>query len=95
MRGLFAFYWGVEMDYMTITEASKKWKISNRRIQTLCAQGRIPGAERLGYCWLLPKEAVKPTDGRIKSGKYIKNDKTTKPTIGVTGDNRNDKTSKV
>lgn len=70
-QDLFAFSWGVEMDYMTITEASKKWEISNRRIQTLCAQGRIPGAERLGYCWLLPKEAVKPADARIKSGKYI------------------------
>jgi hypothetical protein len=34
MRGLFVLYWGVEMDYMTITEASKKWNISNRRIQT-------------------------------------------------------------
>ncbi|MDU1323671.1 MAG: helix-turn-helix domain-containing protein [Clostridiales bacterium] len=59
------------MDYMTITEASTKWNISTRRIQTLCSQGRIPGAERLGYCWVLPKDAVKPADARIKSGKYI------------------------
>lgn len=63
--------WGVEMDYMTISEAAEKWSLSNRRIQTLCAQGRIPGAERLGYCWLLPKDAEKPADARIKSGKYI------------------------
>lgn len=60
------------MDYMTITEAAEKWKISNRRIQTLCSQGRVPGAERLGYIWLLPKDAEKPADGRIKSGRYIK-----------------------
>ena len=60
------------MDYMTISEASIKWKISNRRIQTLCTQGRIAGAERLGYCWLLPKDAEKPLDARIRSGKYIK-----------------------
>ena len=70
-QDLFAFSWGVEMDYMTITEASTKWNISTRRIQTLCSQGRIPGAERLGYCWVLPKDAVKPADARIKSGKYI------------------------
>ena len=60
------------MDYMTISEAATKWNISNRRIQTLCSQGRIPGAERAGYCWLLPKDAEKPADARIKSGKYIK-----------------------
>ena len=94
-QGLFAVSWGVEMDYMTITEASKKWEITNRRIQTLCAQGRIPGAERLGYCWLLPKEAVKPADARIKSGKYIKTGKATDQHFGVTGDNHNDKTSEV
>jgi hypothetical protein len=45
------------MDYMTISEAATKWNLSNRRIQTLCSQGRIPGAERAGYCWLLPKDA--------------------------------------
>ena len=70
-QDLFIVSWGVEMDYMTITEASTKWNISTRRIQTLCSQGRIPGAERLGYCWVLPKDAVKPADARIKSGKYI------------------------
>ncbi len=59
------------MDYMTISEAATKWNLSNRRIQTLCSQGRIPGAERTGYCWLLPKDAEKPVDARIKSGKYI------------------------
>ena len=59
------------MDYMTISEAATKWNLSNRRIQTLCSQGRIPGAERAGYCWLLPKDAEKPVDARIKSGKYI------------------------
>ena len=36
------------MDYMTISEAATKWNLSNRRIQTLCSQGRIPGAERAG-----------------------------------------------
>ena len=59
------------MDYMTISEAATKWNLSNRRIQTLCSQGRIPGAERAGYCWLLPKDAEKPVDARIKSGKYM------------------------
>lgn len=59
------------MDYMTIAEASGKWGLSARRIQVLCSQGRIPGTERLGYCWAIPKNAVKPSDARVKSGKYV------------------------
>jgi len=59
------------MEYMTITEAAKKWGISNRRIQTLCDQDRIPGVSRLGSVWAIPRDAEKPADARIKSGKYI------------------------
>lgn len=60
------------MDYMSINQTAEKWGLSPRRIQILCAQGRISGAERLGYCWAIPKTAEKPSDARIKSGKYIK-----------------------
>lgn len=60
---------------MSITEASKKWGISNRRIQTLCVQGRISGVSRLGTVWAIPIDAEKPADARIKSGKYIKTKK--------------------
>lgn len=59
------------MDYMTISDAAAKWGISSRRVQTLCASGRISGAERLGRSWAIPKDAQKPDDARIKSGKYI------------------------
>lgn len=59
------------MDYMSINQAAEKWGISTRRIQVLCSQGRIAGAERLGYCWAIPKNAEKPADARIKSRKYI------------------------
>lgn len=65
------------MEYMSITEASKKWGISNRRIQTLCAQDRIPGAARIASVWAIPVNANKPADARIKSGKYIKQNKDT------------------
>ena len=33
---------------------------------------RIPGAQRAGSRWIIPADAEKPTDARIKSGKYIK-----------------------
>ena len=63
------------MDYLSIKQLSEKWGISKRRIQTLCSTGRIPGAKKVGYSWIIPDDAEKPVDGRIKSGKYLKNKK--------------------
>ncbi len=72
MQNLLVHMWSDNMNYMTISEAAQKWNLSVRRVQTLCNTGRIPGAERLGYCWAIPRDAKKPNDARIKSGKYIK-----------------------
>lgn len=47
------------MDYITTIEMSKIWGISSRRISLLCSQGRVPGAEKKGKTWLIPKDAVK------------------------------------
>lgn len=63
--------WGDRMEYMTIAEAAAKWNISRRRVQTLCTESRIPGVDRIGATWVIPKDAIKPADARIKSGKYI------------------------
>lgn len=63
------------MDYMTIKEASEKWGISVRRIQAICNENRVPGVIKFGREWAIPKTAQKPIDNRIKSGKYIKNNK--------------------
>ena len=60
------------MKYLSTTELSKKWNISSRRIGTLCAEGRIPDVQRVGRVWLIPCDAEKPSDARIKSGKYVK-----------------------
>ena len=59
------------MDYMTIKETSELWGISIRRIQVLCKANKIEGAIKFGNEWAIPKDAKKPNDGRIKSGKYI------------------------
>ena len=56
----------VLMDYMTTKEAAEKWAITPRRVQVLCAQGKIPGAVRFGVTWAIPKDATKPKDGRLK-----------------------------
>ena len=54
------------MEYMSCPEAAEKWGISERRVQILCKENRIPGVSKIGYMWLIPKSAVKPFDKRIK-----------------------------
>ena len=60
------------MEYLSLKQTAEKWGITVRRVQVLCSQGRIPGATKIGSLWVVPKEAEKPRDQRIKSGKYIK-----------------------
>ena len=62
------------MDYMTLKEASKKWNVTPRQINYLCAAGRIPGAMKVATIWLIPKTAEKPIDGRTKQGKEQKHE---------------------
>lgn len=54
------------MDYMTLKQAGEKWGISPRMINYYCSAGRIVGAEKMGTVWLIPKNAKKPVDGRLK-----------------------------
>ena len=54
------------MEYMTASQASKKWNISQRRVQVLCADGRIPGVFKLGETWAIPSDVEKPNDNRRK-----------------------------
>ena len=54
------------MDYISIAEAAKKWGITCRRVQVLCAQVRIPGLSQFGNSWAIPKDAEKPIDARKK-----------------------------
>lgn len=54
------------MDYISIAGAAKKWGITCRRVQVLCAQGRIPGLTKFGKSWAIPKDAEKPIDARKK-----------------------------
>lgn len=59
-------------DFMTIQQTAEKWGVSIRRVNTLCNEGRIKGAMKFGNTWAVPKNAEKPVDGRVKSGKYVK-----------------------
>lgn len=55
------------MEYWKIDDAAKEWGISHRRIQTLCAEGKVPGASRFGRAWMIPQGTPKPKDGRTKA----------------------------
>lgn len=57
--------------FITVKQASEKWGISDRRIRTLCADGKIPGAYQEGRGWKIPVDAAKPEDGRYKSKESI------------------------
>ena len=53
------------MEYLTTAEAAKLWKITPRRVQILCKEGRVEGAVYKGV-WLIPETAKKPEDPRKK-----------------------------
>ena len=60
------------MEFLTAKQAAQLWGISPRRVALLCAQGRIPGTVKAGKTWLLPPDAKKPADPRMKKGKETK-----------------------
>lgn len=57
--------------YMTIKEACEKWGLSNRWVNNMCHNGKIPGAQKFGTVWAIPADMAKPTqDRRVKTGEY-------------------------
>lgn len=54
------------MEYITASQAAAKWGISQRRVQILCAEGRVFGVFKLGEAWAIPADAQKPCDSRVK-----------------------------
>ena len=49
------------MEYISVAEVAKKWKISERSVRNYCAQGRIANAVLTGKTWNIPSDATKPT----------------------------------
>ena len=58
------------MEYVTAAQMAEKWNISRRRVSKLCSEGRIEGAMLMGKTWVLPEDAKKPVDKRIKANQY-------------------------
>jgi len=57
------------MDFISTKEAAEKWGVSERRIQKLCEEGRIPGVIRFVRVWAIPKGTEKPADARLRAVK--------------------------
>ena len=57
-------------NFISAAEVAEKWRVSLRYVQNLCKEGRIEGAEKFGTVWVIPSEAERPKDLRVKSGKY-------------------------
>ncbi len=48
------------MNYLSVSEVSKLWNLSERSVRNYCAEGRIQGAMLAGKTWMIPSDAVKP-----------------------------------
>ena len=48
------------MKYLSVSEAARRWDISERSVRNYCAQGRISNALLKGKTWYLPENAQKP-----------------------------------
>lgn len=59
------------MEYLKAKDVAERWGVSPRRIQAMCAAGRINGAVRFGRDWMIPQNTPQPKDGRTKSGRAI------------------------
>ena len=56
--------------FLSIEETAKKWGLKQRSGRAMCAEGKIPGAAKLGRAWAVPEDAVRPIDRRITTGDY-------------------------
>lgn len=57
--------------YLTVKQVAEKWGISDRRVRTLCSEGKIFGAIREGRSWMIPADVRKPIDGRYKTAESL------------------------
>ncbi len=54
------------MKYISVSEAAEKWGINERRVRFLIQEKRIEGVKVEGHKYLIPDNAPKPLDRRVK-----------------------------
>ena len=47
-------------DFITVSDAARKWGVSVRQVQMYCKRGVLKGAFKLGHNWVIPAECPKP-----------------------------------
>ena len=57
---------------MSTKETAILWGISDRRVSKLCSEGKVKGARKEGKNWMIPIDAEKPADGRIRTISMIR-----------------------
>lgn len=58
------------MEFLSVTQIAKKWKVTDRTVRNYCASGKIPGAFLTGKTWNVPANAIKPV---VKNKKTFSN----------------------
>ncbi len=49
------------MKYISVSEAAKRWNVTERSIRNYCSTGKIKGAYQQGKYWMIPEDSFKPT----------------------------------
>lgn len=52
------------MQLQSVKQTAERFNISERRVQKLCEEGRIDGAQMISNVWVIPSDALKPADER-------------------------------
>ena len=65
-------------EMISVKTAAERWNITERRVSTLCKDGKIAGAMKQGNRWMIPADTQKPADQRIKTGAYRKTERAPK-----------------
>lgn len=52
------------MNMITVKQAAEKWGVTTRRVQELCKEGKIKGAQRWERTWMVPAHAVLPSTAK-------------------------------
>lgn len=70
-------------EMISVREAAVRWNITERRVATLCKNGRIAGAKKQGNRWLIPADTQKPADQRLKTGAFRKTERAPKRPLPI------------
>ena len=57
-------------NYLTVPEYAKQFNKSIEQVKVFCRTGRIPGAQKVGRDWLIPKSCLYPNDRRYSKKTY-------------------------